>query len=397
VAIGIGTSRSAWARLASAALLSALISGCGGLSESDRNQAAPANTGGSGGTASLKPLPDVPDSVSVDRELLARRLAHLIWDSVPDAALRQALADREPLDGERVGALADEMLTDPRAPQGVSAFYRQWLRLGSLEELRRPEGFTISLELADAMRAEVDAIVTRLTLEGGVYGQLYSDEETRIQPPLAAFYGVPEFDSEGLTIELDGFTRSGLFTTPGVLARFSSKSAPSWPTQRGGLVTAVLLCLAIPPEPQSVDLTLPPTLPIREDVEQQMGSQPSCAGCHDYLDPVGYAFLPYDTLGRWDESDGPFDTSGHVKAIESDPAFADRFELFRLLQQAPEASACFSRQWLRYGLDVDDFGAELPESAGASVDFVVAGFEASGKTLRQVIIEVTRSPAFLEP
>ena len=43
-------------------------------------------------------------------------------------------------------------------------------------------------------------------------------------------------------------------------------------------------------------------------------SDPICAACHDTLNPVGFAFEHYDSMGGWRDTDNgsPVDASGHV-------------------------------------------------------------------------------------
>ncbi|MEA2699399.1 MAG: hypothetical protein QOI66_3670, partial [Myxococcales bacterium] len=82
----------------------------------------------------INPMPDAgadsaPPSppVTIPADDLAKRLAKLIWNTTPDAALTaSATMARTQAD---VGALARQMLQDGRARAGVGAFYRWWLNL----------------------------------------------------------------------------------------------------------------------------------------------------------------------------------------------------------------------------------------------------------------------------
>jgi hypothetical protein len=53
------------------------------------------------------------------------------------------------------------------------------------------------------------------------------------------------------------------------------------------------------------------SLPIRERLAQHR-ADPTCAACHNLMDPVGFALENYDAVGRWRELDGgrPVDAAG---------------------------------------------------------------------------------------
>jgi Protein of unknown function (DUF1588) len=85
-------------------------------------------------------------------------------------------------------------------------------------------------------------------------------------------------------------------------------------TLRGKFVQERLLCRSIPAPPPSVDTTLPTTAngtTRRQQLEDHMRN-PSCAGCHSQMDPIGFGFEQFDALGVERELDNgvPIDASG---------------------------------------------------------------------------------------
>jgi hypothetical protein len=52
-------------------------------------------------------------------------------------------------------------------------------------------------------------------------------------------------------------------------------------------------------------------LSLRERMEKHRAN-PTCAGCHRVMDPIGFALESYDGIGRWrkTEDGAPIDTSG---------------------------------------------------------------------------------------
>jgi hypothetical protein len=56
-----------------------------------------------------------------------------------------------------------------------------------------------------------------------------------------------------------------------------------------------------------------PALTLRERLEQHR-ADPTCATCHNRIDPLGFALENYDVLGRWrtEEEGKPIDASGQL-------------------------------------------------------------------------------------
>ena len=85
-----------------------------------------------------------------------------------------------------------------------------------------------------------------------------------------------------------------------MLAAFSKFSDTS-PTQRGIFVQTRLLCNTILPPPANVNVDQPPPVTAsgcKLDRYDAHRVSPSCASCHDKLDPIGYGLENYDIGGR---------------------------------------------------------------------------------------------------
>jgi Protein of unknown function (DUF1585)/Protein of unknown function (DUF1588) len=85
---------------------------------------------------------------------------------------------------------------------------------------------------------------------------------------------------------------------------------------------------------------------------EERTSSAACTSCHSRIGPVGFAFLPFDPIGRHTPADGagrPFDTSGSFTFERSRAAvqFADSAGLSRALAQAPDLQKCVARRMFR--------------------------------------------------
>ena len=89
-------------------------------------------------------------------------------------------------------------------------------------------------------------------------------------------------------------------------------------------------------------------------------SQPACAGCHELIDPIGFAFEHFDGSGRWRSTDGPHpvDDTGYIaSAGDSEGDFAGVDGLAAQLMDSEDLSSCYAQQWLRYGTGLDETGS----------------------------------------
>jgi hypothetical protein len=128
------------------------------------------------------------------------------------------------------------------------------------------------------------------------------------------------------------------------LAQFTNPSRRGWVISRG------LLCTGVPPEPAGVGDHVP--TPIAGKTTRQLLDEhnvnPACAGCHQLIDPVGFAFEHIDATGRYreDEDGLVIDTSGELYGGAG--SFDGAAQLGALLADSQEARDCFVTQWERF-------------------------------------------------
>ncbi|HEY0712485.1 MAG TPA: DUF1592 domain-containing protein [Polyangia bacterium] len=333
-------------------------------------------------------------------KILADRLARFLWDVDADARLYERL-ERATLDRDELAKIADEMLDDPRAVRGVQAFFRWWLLLGTLETLEKVDPTRVlDSSLRRAMMDEAPALGAYVTLETrGTYAELLTAPFTFMNERLAQHYGASGVVGETLrrVPYPPGQSRVGLLTGAGVLTMFASLSSPSWPAKRGWLITDQILCtVAIR------TLLPPPELDATRSIREQMISvtaSPSCSGCHDLLNSPGFAFIGFDSFGRWrpEAGHGPGETEGWIprKILADEPRFDGPDELARLLASRSEATSCFTRFWLQYAVEPKTGEAGLRSSAvEQNLSATHAAFAKSGFRLRQLPIAIVRTRAF---
>jgi mono/diheme cytochrome c family protein len=309
---------------------------------------------------------------------LAARLAVFLWSSLPDDELLQ-LADAGKLQDEAVlRAQVRRMLRDSRSRGLAEDFGLQWLELKNFSQRVAPdrEAFPeFDAALAADFREEVIRVVQRVFAEDTSLLELVDAPAAPLTARLAAHYGLPwtAEPPESPTATGDGWRlvtlpdrrRGGVLTTAAVLAGTSYPKRTS-PVLRGQWVLGQVLGGKVPPPPPGV----PPLEEKHDDAPKTLRQRleahrtnPSCASCHDRMDPIGFGLENYDVLGRWRSEDGglPVDASG---SLPPGGGFNGPEELKqRLLDRRGEFVKHLTRKLLGYAL-----GRELDEFDQCVVD-----------------------------
>lgn len=274
---------------------------------------------------------------------VATALSYGLWGTTPDDALLDAAA-RGALEAPAdVETEATRMLEDPRARPVLAAFVRQWLGVGELAQATRIDPRWDDA-LARAMIAETEAFALGVVFEGsGRFADLLTAEVAPEDASLRALYAG------------DGAPRVGVLGHASVLTA-TSHSDQSSPIRRGLFVRQRLLCQELPdPPPDAGGVPdVDPTATTRERFRQHT-DDPGCAGCHRYIDPVGFGFERYGPIGEWrdEEAGAPIDASGDMRDVEgigsgTRAPFHSLAELGGILAESDAAPACFARQAFRF-------------------------------------------------
>ena len=321
---------------------------------------------------------------------LASALSYMLTDAPPDAELAAAadqgrLATVEDLDRE-----VTRLLASPAVDAAFGAFVEGWLHTGDLVTRAKvdPEN-RLTEAVRRSMLRETQLVYLDVLRGGGTLGDLLTAPFTYVDQELASYYGVAGGGGGFTRVDVPAGPRApGVLGHGSVLTRHALAETSS-PVQRGKLVRERLLCETIPPPPPSVDANLPPpgdAQTTRERYENHSILE-ACRGCHDRLDPVGFAFEHYDAFGRRrDQENGvPIDATGALTGIpEGEVALDGVDSLVSYLATSAEAERCYVHYASYYA-----FGL-----AGCSEEDVLAEVAASGGTLEGVIRAIVHAPHF---
>lgn len=342
------------------------------------------------------PDPEAPGRLRYDAYEIASRLSFLLWNAAPDEALLDA-AERGALETEAgIYEQAVRLLEDPRARRATAQFFAQYLDLGRLDALDRDPALypLASATLARSLRTEVELLVDDVVFRRDAdFREIFRTRRTFVNAELAALY---EVEAEGATpitfvpVELPASgPRAGILTLGAFLAMNAHPTETS-PTLRGKYVRERVLCELVSPPPEDVDLVLAPDpgMPrtLRERLEIHR-TNPACAACHASIDPPGFLFEGFDSIGaaRTTDHGYPVDTSGDLDGAP----LRDGRDLGEVLARDPRVSSCVVRQLWRHANGRLETRGE--EAALTALDFA---FVRSGHRFRELLLELATSEHF---
>ncbi len=329
---------------------------------------------------------------------LASRLSYLVWSTMPDAELMSLADDGSLVEDDVLRAELDRMLDDPRATRFVESFAGQWLGLRALASHQvDPSVYPAwSDSLREAMVGEGLAYFDEFLHGTRGMDTFFTADVNFVDAELAQLYGFGDgaFDPAQPHSELDdarrGFLGLASFLT---LSSFSYRTAP---TLRGKWVLENLLCTELPPPPGDVpqldDATEDPAALASLNVRERLAAHrvdPSCAGCHKALDPIGLGLERFDGIGRYREQYDNGDTVDASGELPDGSTFEGLESLSTLLADDPRLLDCTVEKLLTYAL-----GRTLGEDDAPHLERIREGWEADGLGLWALIERIVLSEPF---
>ncbi len=320
---------------------------------------------------------------------MATRLAYLLLDSTPDAALLEAASRNALVDDAGLSEQLTRLLGQPRAQGLAGRFFGEAWNVNRLSaQSKNAELFPEWTDaVATAARAEFNAFLTDLTATRKAdLRQLFTGRTGFPSAALTPIYGPLTSNDAPTPLSLSG-ARTGLLTSAAVVAANSPTDRTS-PTYRGVFVLERVLCVEPPPPPPNVRTELPsdPTLPLRQRLEQHR-ADPVCRACHGLFDPLGLTFEGFDALGRERSSDAgkPIDTSGTLGEL----TFGGVKDLAEYVAKDPRTERCLAHQ-------LNDYANGHGETKGESgaVDSLRDALVGGGYRFDALVTALTLGPGF---
>jgi hypothetical protein len=291
---------------------------------------------------------------------MAVRLSYFLWSSMPDDELFTLAENRKLGDPTVIEQQVARMLKDPKARELGESFAAQWLQTDNLKTGGGPDagyfpGYTDALR--DSMCAEPVAFFNGLVARNRSVLDLLDSDYVYVDERLARHYGISGVSgNEFREVKHNDPNRGGVLTMASVLT-LTSHSRRTSPVLRGKWVLEKILNAKPPPPPPNV-----PALPddnkeeakkdqtLRERLEKHR-ADPTCATCHNRIDPLGFGLQNFDLVGVFrakDERGQAIDAAG---ALTTGEKFSGPVELKKLLMSRKDAFArAITEKLLSYAL-----------------------------------------------
>ena len=347
----------------------------------------------------------------VDDFELAERLSYFLWADMPDSGL---------LETARTGALGkpeilqkevERLLDSPKARSLSEVFGSQWMTLGEIE------GTSNNPPVAHALHSQPIDFVDYLFREDRPLLELIDSKTSFVNPHTSKFYPkdrgqmekyqkqkgieVERVSNQRITLEQTP-ERGGILTMPGVLAMNKG------PILRGTWILERILGDHLSDPPADVGQVAPnrkgESLSFRERFEQHR-ENPSCAVCHDKIDPLGFALQQYGDGGNFlrpgataekkkknqpEIPKDPIDTSGQLPSGEQFSNF-DELKQILVTSQRRRVITNIVEQTLAYALC-----RKLEMHDQPTVEAIAERLDTNDGTYRDLVHEVVNSLPFRE-
>ncbi|MDG2131141.1 MAG: DUF1592 domain-containing protein [Fuerstiella sp.] len=351
---------------------------------------------------------------SVDMFELAERLSYFLWADMPDDRLLSLAADNALAEPTVYAAQIDRMLASPKARSLADDFAVQWLALNEIEHVSDnvPQMVALKSQPIDFMHYLFTADQPLL--------QLIDSDIAFISPHTSRHYGPDArqmtryVKQKGIEVEIvpnqkikleHAIERGGILTMPGVLAMNKG------PIQRGAWILERVLGQQLPEPPADVGQVPPNSadehLTFRQRFEQHR-SNPSCAVCHDRIDPLGFALQDFDRGGQYLRSNNyrppkrrksreqPADTKSQIDTsgqLPSGETFENITELKQILTTSQRNAVLRNivKRTMSYALC-----RQLMINDRPTINLIVEQMDETSGTWRDLFHAVANSVAFRE-
>ena len=339
---------------------------------------------------------------------LASRLSFFLWGSLPDQQLMDLAVAGNLKDEQVLLAQVERMLRDRKLKRFCDSFPAQWLQLERIisavpNRVRFPNFYFSKYRASMHMMVEPLLLFEAVLIENRPITQ-FVDADFTYQSALLrkAYLPADQKVKIGGGVTKLAFQRSpvtdrrygGMITNAAVMAMTSGPEETK-PITRGAWVATVIF--NEPPDPPPADVPPLPDQPAAEEDDLTLRERlalhrerADCRGCHEQIDPLGFALENYDTVGRWREryeNGREIDVAG---TLFREHAFDDVIEFKdAILAEKDRFARGFAGHLLSFAL-----ARELEPADTVAVDQIAAAVAADDYRIQTVIKQVVLSKPF---
>lgn len=337
--------------------------------------------------AVTEPDPDNDGYFRLDAWSKASQLSFFLWNTAPDPELLDAAQSGELHTRRGLKKQVERMVASPRVEASLRAFTSDMFAFDGFATLAKDATIYpyFSAQVAeDAREQTLRTVVDLLLTERGDYRSLFTTRKTFMTQALASVYAVPlphvGFNGSPDTWQPFEFAaddpRAGILSQVSFVALHSPAGRGS-ATLRGKALREIMLCQKVPPPPpgvmfELVENTDDPQLKTARSRLDAHVTNPTCAGCHKIMDPVGFSFENFDGSGayRTTERGVPIDASGDLDGVP----FKDALGLGKAMHDNRATPSCLVDRLTAYALGRPAASGERPWVAELKESFADEGY-----------------------
>lgn len=363
----------------------------------------------------LLPAPVESDAKQFE---IASRLSYALQNTLPDRELFSAAAKGRLKSKSDAEHQARRLLESTSARDTLDGFFAQWMRFDRLLTSVKDRGLfrDYSQQVAESMAEESRLLFNHVVWNDIDFREFFVADYTFVDDFLTTLYAMPDPEVPfGKTSYPLGSMRGGILSHGSFLAQ-TGKPVHTSPTERGLFVREHFLCQSIPPPPPGVDASLPPLsqgtrpMTLRQVMEDRHASDKACATCHRLVDPIGFGFERFDTVGAFRDKEPvrvdptpqqerqgmkaethelPINSEGYIAGIE-DSSFSSPRGAGRILAGSQICHKCVVKQLFRYF-----FGRHETRHDTPTIERAYNRFKQSGFLYRELVLALVVSEEYL--
>ncbi|MEM0895583.1 MAG: DUF1592 domain-containing protein [Verrucomicrobiota bacterium] len=342
----------------------------------------------------------------VDDFELASRLSFFLWGSIPDEELLVLAGKGRLSRPEILREQVDRMLADRKLKRFCDSFPAQWLQLDRIisaipDRDTYEEFFMGQYRLSMHMMLEPLLLFETVLIEDRSILELIDPDFSYRTVRLQNWYGEEPIKEKASSptvltmyrVPTENRRQTGVITNAATMVMTSGPHETK-PITRGAWILGVIF--NDPPEPPPADV--PPLNEKKEEVAHLTlrerfsahRERADCKGCHEKLDPLGFAMENFNPVGKWRETyenGREVDASGTLFR-KHDFTDANSFKDAVLLEKERFARA-LAEHLLSFALGRDLAAADSP-----SIDEIVKKTIDAGYRIQPLIHAIVASEAF---
>lgn len=255
----------------------------------------------------------------LDDYAVAARLSYLFTRSAPDDDLLRAAATGELRTPSGLRAHTERLLKGPKLERFLADFTDGWLNLRDIAATNPDRKLYPEYDdqLRFAMVQETRAFLAELIVRNLPPSNLVRSDFAMLNERLAKQYDIPGVEGTHIrAVKLPADSPRGGLLTQGAVLKVSANGTATSPIIRGVYVMERILGFHPPPPPPGVAGLEPDTrgaATIKDQLSKHREME-SCNGCHQIIDPPGFALESFDVIGGWRDRVRSLDQGERIKA-----------------------------------------------------------------------------------